>query len=72
MSYIVKVLPDVCIGAATCVLDAPNTFEMNDDNIAVVIDPHGDSDADILNAAKNCTADAIELIDEATGKKVWP
>ncbi len=71
MSFIVKVLPDGCIGAATCVSDAPNTFEMDGD-LAIVINPQGDSDADILDAAKNCPVNAIVLVDEKTGKQVWP
>ncbi|MSP72491.1 MAG: ferredoxin [Myxococcales bacterium] len=72
MAYRIEVLRDVCIGAATCVADAPNVFEMDDDDKAIVIDPQGDSDEDVYSAAQNCPVNAIILIDEATGEQVWP
>lgn len=34
----VKVDPDLCIGAASCVTIAPETFQMNDENKAYVLD----------------------------------
>ncbi len=36
----VKVDPDLCIGAASCVTVDPSTFQMNDENKAYVLD-HG-------------------------------
>jgi ferredoxin len=37
-----------------------------------VLDPTGDSDDDILKAAKFCPVQAILLANEATGKKLFP
>ena len=45
---------------------------MDDEDIAVVKDPEGDSPEDILAAAQGCPTDAITLHDEETGEKVWP
>ncbi len=72
MSYQIKVLRDVCIGAGTCVAEAPNTFDLDDGDIAIVIDPAGDDAASVLAAAQGCPVDAIVLIDPTTGQRVWP
>jgi ferredoxin len=70
--YKVEIDRDLCIGDQACCAEAPNTFEMDDENIAVVTNPAGDSDDEILAAAKTCPVDAIKVIDTATGKQVWP
>ena len=63
---------DECIGDGLCCEEAPNTFEMNDDEKAVVKDgPHDDKDA-IIEAASGCPTDAIKVIDEATGEQLYP
>jgi ferredoxin len=72
MPYQIKIRRDVCIGAATCVAEAPNTFDMDGEDIAVILDPQGDDDDTILAAAQGCPVDAIVLIDPRTGKQVWP
>jgi len=73
MSYTSKVLRDKCIGAASCVAVAPNTFKLDDKNIAVVIKSTGNKDEDdaILLSAQSCPTAAIEVYDE-NGKKIWP
>ena len=67
----IKIIPEKCSGCGTCVALAPNTFELNADNKSVVKNEAGDSEAIILDAAKACPTEAIELADEA-GKKLWP
>lgn len=69
--YKIEVDRELCIGDQACCAEAPNTFEMDDENIAIVTDPAGDSDEEILAAAKICPVDAIILYDE-NGNKVWP
>jgi ferredoxin len=46
-------------------------FELDDEDICVVIDPEGAKDKRILDAARGCPTDAITLID-AAGEQVWP
>ncbi len=70
--YKIEVDPELCIGDQACCADAPDTFEMSDDDIAVVKDPEGNAPDEILNAAQNCPTDAIILHDEESGEKVWP
>ncbi|MCK4342571.1 MAG: ferredoxin [Phycisphaerae bacterium] len=70
--YKIEVDRDLCIGDAACCGEAPNTFEMDDENIAVVTDADGHTDEEILQAAQVCPVDAITLTDTDTGEKVWP
>ena len=61
-----------CRGHRNCIALAPNVFDLDDEFKAVVIDPKGDSDDEILKAAKLCPTTAIILEDEETGKKIFP
>ena len=70
--YNIKVDRELCIGDGACVGEAPNTFELDGDNIAVVKDPNGHTDEEILQSAQVCPVDAIILTDAKTGEKVWP
>ncbi|MFH1420064.1 MAG: ferredoxin [Planctomycetota bacterium] len=63
---------DTCIGDGLCCDDAPDTFEMNDDEKAVVKNPVGDDRAAILEAANNCPVEAIRVEDTETGEVLYP
>lgn len=62
---------DLCIGAASCLAVAPNTFALDEVNKAIVINVHGESDEEILLAARACPTQAIELYDE-DGNRIYP
>lgn len=80
----IKVDPDLCIGAAACVAVAPDTFKLNEDNKAVVLD-HGadgteyertievtdDELETIILSAESCPTLAVFIFDEA-GKQLFP
>ena len=82
----IKVDPDLCIGAASCVTITPETFQLNDENKAVVLD-HGaepverryervvevteEEKENIILAAQSCPTLAIFLYDE-DGKQLYP
>lgn len=86
MKLLIKVDPDLCIGAASCVTIAPETFQLNDENKAVVFD-HGaeptprtyertievneNEKENILLAAQSCPTLAIFIFDEK-GKQLFP
>jgi ferredoxin len=59
----VTVDDDVCIGAAQCVLTAPDLFEQDDDGLshAVDEDPAEDRRSDAEAAAAVCPARAIAV-----------
>lgn len=70
--YIVKVIPEKCISAGTCIAVAAMTFKFNQDRIAEVIAQEDDTDEDKLLAAQSCPTNAIEVYEKESGKKVWP
>jgi ferredoxin len=63
---------DKCKGHNNCISIAPNVFEVDEKFKAFVLDPKGDSDEDILKAAKACPELAIILEDEVSGKQIFP
>jgi ferredoxin len=83
--YRIKVDPDLCIGAASCVTIMPDTFQLNAENKAEVLD-HGVADAPtyerviemndsdketLILAAQSCPTLAIFVYDES-GKQLYP
>lgn len=50
-----------CEGYGKCVEVAPKVFKLDEKFVAMVLDPHGDSDQKILLAAKVCPTKAIIL-----------
>ena len=86
MKLRIRVDEDLCIGAASCVTVAPETFMLNDENKAIVLDRTGadatqtyerwcevsdDEYQTILLAAQSCPTLAIFLYDES-GKQLFP
>ncbi len=70
--YTVKVIREKCISAATCVAIAPGVFELDEEQIAVIISQDGNDDETKLLAAQSCPTAAIIVTDNETGKQVWP
>lgn len=84
----VKVDRDLCIGAASCVAVAPQTFELDAEGKAVIKKKDGtmtsdfvdydqidDNPDNILNAAKSCPVNAIIIVrveDDGSETQVWP
>lgn len=67
----IEVDRELCIGAASCVAVAPQVFELDGENKAVVKSNHGASDDIILQAAKACPVAAIYLYNQA-GQRIYP
>ncbi len=64
------VIREKCIGAATCVVYAPSTFDLDEDNIAIIKKGEWDKLEKIIAAAQSCPVLAIEV--NVKGKKVYP
>lgn len=62
---------EICTGVANCTGIAPDIFELDEENKAVVIDPYGADEATIRRAAEECPQQAIILEDEATGDRIF-
>ncbi|HEY1274443.1 MAG TPA: ferredoxin [Thermoleophilaceae bacterium] len=52
----------LCIGSGDCVDTAPDVFQLDDEDKAVVIDPDGAALDDVLDAARNCPVSAIFVV----------
>ena len=86
MKLTIKVDPDLCIGAASCVTVDPASFELNEENKAYVLD-HGqapdaptyertvevteDEKDTLILAAQSCPTLAVIITDE-NGKQLYP
>lgn len=61
----------LCVGFAECVKVAPSVFELDEETIAVVLDPETVDRETLRAAADACPVDAITVYD-AEGRQVWP
>ena len=59
-----------CISAATCVVYAPGTFDLDKTNIAIIKSGAWDKLEKIVAAAQSCPVAAIEVFQ--AGKKLFP
>lgn len=68
----IEIIREECIGDGACCSDAPGTFEMDEENIAIVKDPFTDDKDTIITAAENCPTEAIIVKDAETGEQLFP
>lgn len=66
----IRILRQTCIGAATCTVYAPETFDLDTENIAVIKKGDWDKLEKIIAAAVSCPVLAIEVYEK--GKKLYP
>lgn len=66
----IRILRDKCIGAATCVVYSPSTFDLDEKSIAIVKEGQWDELQKIIGAAQSCPVVAIEIYQN--GKKLYP
>jgi ferredoxin len=71
MTLIVSIDQSRCIGAGNCVHIAPTVFQLDEENVAYVLDPTSVDDETLLDAARACPTDAIYL-DTEDGEPVYP
>ena len=62
----------LCVGNAMCETFAPNVFQLNDDRQSEAVNPQGDPEAQVLEAAENCPMSAIIVEDADTGEQLFP
>ncbi len=63
---------NVCVGNAMCETYATNTFTLNEDRQSSVVNPDGDPEEAVLEAAENCPVSAITVEDAETGEQLFP
>ena len=62
---------DLCIGAASCLAVSGETYELDNENKAVVTGSDAVDDATLIMSAESCPTKAILLFDK-DGKQVFP
>jgi ferredoxin len=60
----IRVDRTLCMGSAQCSWYAPNTFDQDDETIAIVIDPQGDPAEAIQTAVDSCPTRALSIVDK--------
>ena len=63
---------NLCVGNAMCETFATRTFALNENRQSHVVNPQGDPEEKILEAAENCPVTAISVFDVETGEKLFP
>jgi ferredoxin len=71
VTLIVSIDQGRCIGAGNCVHIAPTVFQLDDENVAYLMDPNSVDDQTLIDAAQSCPTNAIYL-DTEDGKPVYP
>lgn len=61
-----------CVGNAMCLATAPRVFAHNADRQSEVVDPAGDTEEKILEAAVNCPTGAIRVEVAEGGERLFP
>ncbi len=67
----IKVINTLCISAGTCIIHAPNTFDLDDEGIAYVKEGTWDEAQEIITAAASCPTTAI-IIEDLNGNQLYP
>ncbi len=63
---------DMCIGAATCIAIAPQTYTLDSEAKAIILESADqDSDEVHIDAARGCPVAAI-IIEDENGNKIYP
>lgn len=70
--YKVKVIREKCISAASCVAIAPKVFQLDEEDLAIIISQDGEDDETKLLGAQSCPTAAIIVTNTETGEQVWP
>jgi ferredoxin len=55
-----------------CETFAPKVFRLNDNRQSEAVDPSGDREEKVLEAAENCAVSAISVVDADTGEQLFP
>lgn len=70
MALSIEINREVCMGSGNCSFWAPAVFDLDDDGVAIVIDPAGDTEDKVILAAQGCPTQAIAVFRD--GEKIVP
>lgn len=58
----IRIDREVCMGSGNCQFWAPNVFDLDDEGVAVVVDPEGDPEQKVVLASRGCPTRAITVL----------
>jgi ferredoxin len=58
----IEINREVCMGSGNCLFWAPGVFDLDDEGIAIVVDPAGAPEDKIALAVDGCPTRAITLV----------
>jgi ferredoxin len=61
MALDIRIDRETCMGSGNCQFWAPGVFDLDDDGIAIVVDPEAQPEDKILLAAQGCPTQAIRV-----------
>ena len=61
----------LCVGFGDCIEEAPEAFEFDDEDIAILTNPESVERSRLLQACESCPVDAI-MVTDATGQLLVP
>jgi ferredoxin len=62
MALDISINRDVCMGSGNCAFWAPGVFDLDDEGIAIVLDPAAQDLEKVLLAAQGCPTQAITVV----------
>jgi ferredoxin len=68
MTIEISIDRELCMGSGNCAFWAPGVFDLDDDGIAIVLDPTAQPEDKILMAAQGCPTQAITIEPTGTGE----
>ncbi|MDQ1386170.1 MAG: ferredoxin [Actinomycetota bacterium] len=68
MALEITINREACMGSGNCSFWAPGVFDLDDDGIAILVDPAAQPDDKIVLAAQGCPTQAISV--ERDGEKL--
>ena len=68
---VIKVITQKCISAATCIVRAPNTFDLDENGLVYCKEGTWDEAEKIIEGAKSCPTTAI-IVEDLEGNQLYP
>ena len=62
MALSIEINREICMGSGNCSFWAPAVFDLDDDGVAFVVDPGGDTEDKVILAAQGCPTQAIAVL----------
>jgi ferredoxin len=64
----IRIDRDACMGSGNCQFWAPGVFDLDEDGIAIVLDPNAQPEEKVVLAAQGCPTQAIQVLRD--GEKI--